>query len=457
MAATHSIRIPFRERDLDQQIREHYAEGSELFIYDKGHEKSVPGLVLWINGKGVQQFQLLKKISGPLGSNKKYRRNIGPRSIFSVTRAREDAADLIRSLKGGQDPKVDAQQDAVRKSAASITLREALEGLLSSKGQRDTTAAKYRRALKGTFRGYADRPLTDLTEEKVKEIHRKRSKISEAIADHDCRVVRAAWIHAAQKIKKQAKEDLLGPHPVGILNKKKDGWNRVARRQTTIPVNRLADWFSAIDRIRMDPATTRIRLTGLDLLEALTVSGFRLNELATLTWDRVDQAQQTIKIDAETSKTGEPFDRPITRHLGAILDRRHKLKTDGYVFPNRTTGVSKPISSPRSALERIERIIGIRVIPHDLRRVWSSAAARAGLPLIATKLLMNHSLGADVTLGYQVPGIDELRIEAQRVEDQILTDAGLLRSRADDLLQVLQALPEEEREKLLQQLQEGRT
>ena len=77
MAASHSIRLPFTEKALDQAVRDHHEEGSELFLYDRSGPKSVGGLVLWVNHQGAQTYQILKKIKG-----RKYRRNLGSRSIL---------------------------------------------------------------------------------------------------------------------------------------------------------------------------------------------------------------------------------------------------------------------------------------------------------------------------------------------------------------------------------------
>lgn len=55
--------------------------------------------------------------------------------------------------------------------------------------------------------------------------------------------------------------------------------------------------------------------------------------------------------------------------------------------------------------------------PHRLRDTWATAAAECGIDMMATKILMNHSLGSSVTEGYMKPGPDATRAQAQRVAD----------------------------------------
>ena len=70
------------------------------------------------------------------------------------------------------------------------------------------------------------------------------------------------------------------------------------------------------------------------------------------------------------------------------------------------------------ALSVIGHSTGIKVSPHDLRRTYASVAATCSIPPIALKLLIAHSVGSDVTSGYQVFSTEQLRESAQAVADR---------------------------------------
>jgi integrase len=66
---------------------------------------------------------------------------------------------------------------------------------------------------------------------------------------------------------------------------------------------------------------------------------------------------------------------------------------------------------------------GLWISPHDLRRTFASIAAEL-LPAYLLKRLTNHANGADVTLGYVIKSVSDLREPMQKVENAILSLAG---------------------------------
>jgi hypothetical protein len=95
------------------------------------------------------------------------------------------------------------------------------------------------------------------------------------------------------------------------------------------------------------------------------------------------------------------------------------------VFPGRTH--VNPIKDLRALHETITTRTGLVATSHDLRRVFASAALREGVPQLVLKRLLNHLSGSrDVTAGYQISGLGDLRDASQLVEDHILGKAGLL-------------------------------
>ena len=276
--------------------------------------------------------------------------------------------------------------------------------------------------------------------------------------------MRLVWNWARDEYRDADHNPLLGDNPVAkALNKRRSAgatktkWNNVARRETIIPEARLGEWFDALDAIRADPDTQAIRARTADLLEALALSGLRFNELAKLTWDRVDFGLGTITIPPALSKNRRPLVRPMTRRLREILEHRSaerdRFPDTTLVFPGRSK--DRPIFDPRKLHEAIEARTGLTIVAHDLRRVYATAALRAGVSQIVLKRLLNHLTNAqEVTEGYQVLSLDALREDSQKVEDHILGKAGRLSSRGMDerLQDLLSSLPEDEKRLLIFEL-----
>jgi integrase len=392
-------------------------------------------------------FYLLKKVQG-----RKLNRLLGDRQVLSVEEARRESQDLLKKLHKGVDPKDEQRKAAEVRELQGLTYRKALEGYLADADVTEGTRKKHRLSLTTTFRDVADKPLTYLTPERVRSIHKARSLQTRSRADQDMRVLRLVWNWARGQQKTKEGKAVLGDNPVGVLNKRERGpgqrgWNNVPRKETIIPRAKLPEWFQALHALRDADGITQARRVSALLLEALVLTGLRFNELAQLSWEDVDEDRNVLTIPDSSSKNRRALERPITRRVREIL--KQAGTTDGYVFPGRWTG--KPLNDTRPLQVELQERTGLWITPHDLRRVYTSAASRAGLPAVVIKRLLNHMGHEDVTEGYIRVGLDELLDYSQTVEDTILGDAGLLVSRnLDNRLQdLLAGLPEDEKRRLL--------
>lgn len=472
----------FNERTLDQWVTDTlkaYREdptlipaNGEALARDQGGTNTVPGLILRLRlrkerGSGQfttdvprADFYLAKKI------NQDFRqRQIGDRRTFTVEMARTKALEILRELEQGHDRREARRKADATAKALRLSFREALEAFLGQADLAPNTKVKYRLALTTTFKELADRPLVEaFTVKTVAALHKARSLESPSRADQDARVLRLVWNWAKENYQAPDGSPLLGANPVPLaLNRTrkaggtKPKWNNVPRRQTIIPEDRLPDWFQALYALRAGDAAP----AACDLLEALVLTGLRFRELSTLTWERVDFSQGTLIIPGPISKNRRPLVRNLTKRLRAILEGRHKealpLLPEGeslgavLVFPGRAPGVLIA-DPPRKHLDLIAERTGLRIVPHDLRRVFASAALRAGVPQEVLKRILNHETGTqEVTAGYQVLDLGYLGKMAQRVEDEILAGAGLLPPGGMDreLLELLAGMPEDEKRRLI--------
>jgi integrase len=440
----------------------------DAWIRDRGGPNSIPGLCLRLRlrKKGrvftLQDpniaFYLVRKIQG-----KKRALLIGDRKVFTVDMARDKALADLRDLEQGTDRRLERKRDealqAREKAVAkgvTVTYAEVLESFLEQADLSEGTRKNYVLGLTTTFKAYVDRPLSEFTETFVRELHRERSKESPSRADHDFRVLRLLWNWAREQYRDPDGNPILGENPVSLaLNKRRTAgatkarWNDIPRKETIIPEDRLGDWFAALHALKADPTSQGVRVRACDLLEALALTGLRLNELATLTWDLVDFQQGTIKVPASKSKNGRPLLRPMTKRVREILEARFRerdrftitgeesvrpsgesstigregqgtVTVSPLVFPGRDH--ANPIKDLRGLHEAITARTGLVATTHDLRRVFASAALREGVPQLVLKRLLNHLSGSrDVTAGYQISGLGDLRDASQLVEDRILS------------------------------------
>ncbi len=438
----------------------------DTWLLDRGGPNSVPGLRLRLRLRREEgaftlkdprlDFYLLRKFDG-----RKRTLRLGDRATYTVEMARKKALAESHDLHQGIDRREERRQEEEDRKALALTYREALEEHIRLSDLAPATLSKYRNSLTTTFKAYADRPLVDLTPEVCRALHKTRSEVSPARADQDFRVLRLTWNTARELHLNPEGEAILPPNPVPLaLNKRraagrsKAAWNNVPRRQSIIPEARLPDWFTALEAIRQETATTGAARRFCDLLEALAVTGLRRNELAKLEWSAVDLAMGTLTIPASLGKNRRALIRPITRHLESIIKRREAERTlfpDSHlIWPGRF-GDSRPLNDPRDVLATVATKTGLTVLAHDLRRVYASAAVLCDVPQLAVKRLLNHLTGtAEVTEGYQILSLETLRIYAQKIEDRIMGQAAAVPAGADRLLLgMLEEMGEAEKRRLI--------
>ena len=125
----------------------------------------------------------------------------------------------------------------------------------------------------------------------------------------------------------------------------------------------------------------------------------------------------------EETKTGVPLELPVTRQLGAVLDRRWEdsgARPDGWVFPS-ATSASGRITNLVQYYSPIEDAGGAKFWYHGMRNCFITVAElELMLPSSLTKRLLNHAPPNDITESYAADWtIGQLRDPAQRIADRI--------------------------------------
>lgn len=184
-------------------------------------------------------------------------------------------------------------------------------------------------------------------------------------------------------------------HDIPNVASKADGFRRITPRkemQIYTP-EQFAKFCEAIDDSMM-----RI------LFRTLYVSGCRKGELAALTWDDIDPAKSTIRINKNVSRKVTGKAREITTPktqtsirtirmtsdlLGDILSLRHDAPGDYFVF-----GCDQPISDKRisRALAKYADKAGLpRIRVHDFRHSCASYLISCGVSIVAVSKRLGHA------------------------------------------------------------------
>jgi integrase len=107
-----------------------------------------------------------------------------------------------------------------------------------------------------------------------------------------------------------------------------------------------------------------------------------------------------------------------------LLQARRALgRENEYVFPG--TSSSGHLEEPKKALHDVGRACGVKVSVHDLRRTFITVAARCRIPPAELKAIVNHSVGTDVTAGYQRLEAGDLLASMQAVTDRLKALCGV--------------------------------
>jgi integrase len=253
-----------------------------------------------------------------------------------------------------------------------------------------------------------DRSIATITPDDVAERHAAIAMEVAAGGRHSGQVtanltmktLRCLFNYAAEK------NPNLGPNPVRRLRR---AWYFEERRTRTVESHELPRFYAAVDALENS--------TARDFIKTLLFSGMRRTECASLEWTDIDLVAKVIHIRAVRAKSKRALDVPMSDVLFNIFVARRTIGTECFVFASH--GKSGYLSQPRFFFGQIALATGISVSCHDLRRCFVTCARRAGVDWTDVKRLVNHSVGTDVTSGYDQTNTEDLRIAAQKVADKL--------------------------------------
>ena len=326
---------------------------------------------------------------------------LGRHGDLSPGRARRMARRLLDEVAAGEL--------ANERARAMPVLAEAFEDYMAANPDRaQETDRNYRALVRRYLADWLTRPLDAVARRDVED------RFNRITANH-------GWSQAnltltlLRSVYRRPCVDLEGLHnPVDLWLAAGGRFHRRVRRRISAPAEVLPCWRAGIEAAVAKPAVRDAFWFGL-------YTGMRVNEVLPLRWARVDIEGRVFRV--EETKTGVALELPITRQLGAVLDRRWQdsgTHPDGWVFPSDRSG-SGYIGDLAYYYGRIGAAGGAKFWYHGLRNCFITVAERElMLPSSLTKRLVNHAPPGDITEGYAADWtIGQLRAPAQRIADRI--------------------------------------
>jgi integrase len=377
------------------------------------HDTQVKGLTLRVTHLGRKTFTVYKKVNG-----KPVRFALGTFPDMSATEARAQAMEALSRMARGVNP----HDERKAREAKEITLRTAFEDYVRSrKHLKASTVGDYRKAMLMVCPDWLDRPLANITKEKVRRRHDEFGKRSQARANNAMRVLRAVFNFAAEVYEGKDGVSYFPANPVVVLSKTK-AWHRVGRRTTYITKQHLPAWFDAVMALASDHPQSKAAVVREYLLFIL-FTGTRREEAASLKWADVDLTERTFTL--RDTKNRETVTLPLCRFLAARLSEWRIVAPDAHVFPS-LESKGGYIVSPHRQLTHVAKASGVSFTIHDLRRTFITLAESLDISSYTVKRLVNHKTveSQDVTAGYVVTDIERLRSASERVAATILGNVG---------------------------------
>jgi integrase len=354
---------------------------------------------------------------------------IGPFGVFTEDKARKKAQKVLQDMRDGIDPRDARRAD----EAMKVTLQEVCDCFVDRPGKlKKSTRDEYKRHVEKVFAAWKDKPIASITEDDVRKRHRElmekglTGKAAPASANAAMVTLRILMNFAARQYRQADGSPLIPRNPVEVL---KDHWAKLGTRTDRyVDRRKMGEVWNKLWEARATPKN-RDALAGIDLTIFAVLVGARREEMAALTWDRVN-----INDDDPTDcwwhlperKQGDPIWLPLSSQAVALLKLRPRAKgADGkespFVFPSWSkTG---HITDARAPMEMVSEVAGKHLSLHDMRRTFCNVALRECLiEKFRTDLLTGHKPSQeDVTARnyLDLARLDWLHPEVQKIADWV--------------------------------------
>ncbi len=305
--------------------------GSQSFYYDT----ELKGFGLRVGSKTKTYF-VEAKVKG-----KTVRVTIGKHGIFASEQARKIAKEKLALMAQDVNPNEIEKENRIK----SVTLQQVYDDyMIARKSLKPTTKRDYQKCIDGYFKDWLNKPMLDITRDKVEHRHCELSERSKAQANLAMRFLRALFNFAAEYRDSKGRV-ILADNPVRRLSAKKI-WNRIERKNNYIQPHQLKKWWDAVWTLKSKPkkekyssaenevkkifVRSRNVETIRDYLLVILFTGLRREEALTLTWENICFSAKTLKVIDTKNRTNHVL--PLSDFLLDLFSRRKSLSINEWVF-----------------------------------------------------------------------------------------------------------------------------
>jgi integrase len=332
---------------------------------------------------------------------------VGSAVEFSLTKAKDRASDMLDDLKQGIDPR--------SKVDPNISLQAALDLYLASSAKLRPASIRVYRQIERVLATWVDRPLRSIDADMIEKKHSGIASKNGAItANVTMRTLRIVWNHVAERV---------ADTPANPVRRLKKQWFEEKRRTRMLSKEQIPLFYRTVCELE--------NKISADLILLLMFTGLRKGEASQLSWENVDLKQRVITLPAASTKSGKEQKLPMSDQVADILIARRALGKDRYVFPG--PGKSGHLSDLQRPFIAIAEQTSITISAHDLRRGFVTVAESIGTPLSVIKALVGHAPSRDVTAGYVVRNVEDLREPVQRIADRLKELCGIEAPAGDNI------------------------
>lgn len=302
------------------------------------------------DGKLSRTFFVIEELPADDDGKRKRRKiTIGDHPTFSADHAREEAQAILQAISKGDNPV--AAKAAKKKRPTMKTLEREFDANHIAEKKR-TTQWDYRGRIKRRIMPeFGNLLVEDITRQQIRDWHRKR-KDHPVDTNRDLAVLSKMLSFAVEM-------DWIQLNPcMGIPRFKEHA------RDT---------WLDEQDLPKFKTALAKFGGPHADAIRFMALTGWRVSEVRSLTWDEVDLGRLTVRLG--DTKTGAQV-RWLDQDAAAILERQpHRV---GYAFSKRR-GYALDVKHINATLGDICTAAGIeRITCHTLRRTAATWAAISG-------------------------------------------------------------------------------
>ena len=364
------------------------AKGQVLY-----HDENMKGFVLRV-GKNTKTYCVYSTV------NRKSRQiNIGRHGVFTVEQARVSAKEKLYLMAQGVDP--EQKEEITNKQ--QMTLNELVEEFITVRNNiKPQTKRDYQYYVSKYLPDWADKPVVNITEKMFLDRYIEIGTNNGTATANNVRRYAGSLLNYAV-----AAHNLFNHNPAEIIRKTRSAFPD-KRRTNIIAPSQLAKWWEAVEDLGISDLS--------DYLKLVLLTGLRRTEASRLKWSDISFDEKIVTIPE--TKNGEVLRLPMGQYLYNLLITRAEEAQNDWVFSS--YGKQGHISEPKKAVARVRKTSGIYFTVHDLRRTYMTIAASLDISAYALKRLVNHKTSHDVTGGYIVLGIEQLREPVQKIENYIL-------------------------------------